>query len=189
MENFDLKKIETLSPIEARKYIDQYFYILDDGSHAMIKDNEFRMYDTKTIKGLYFNRVSKELQDYYFRQKKDIKTVIYDINKPTITKDELNLCPQVKHKYQPYKDFKSKTQKKVDIMLQNIKEVLCNNEEKIYTHIEKWIANMIKGNKNQCCLYLKGPQGSGKTTPIEFIRYHVLGIIIIIQLITYLKSI
>ncbi len=57
MENFDLEKIQTLSPMEARKYIDQYFYILDDGSHAMIKDNEFRMYDTKTIKGLYFNRV------------------------------------------------------------------------------------------------------------------------------------
>ncbi len=60
-------------------------------------------------------------------------------------------------------------------MLQNIKEVLCNNEEKIYTHTEQWIANMIKGNKNQCCLYLKGPQGVGKTTPIEFIRFHVLG--------------
>ena len=88
MENFDLEKIQTLSPMEARKYIDQYFYILDDGSLAMIKNNEFKMYDTKTIKGLYFNRVSKELQDYYFQEKKDIKTLIYDINKPIIAKNE-----------------------------------------------------------------------------------------------------
>ena len=34
---------------------------------------------------------------------------------------------------------------------------------------------MIKGNRNNSCLYLKGVQGAGKSTPLEFIREHVIG--------------
>ena len=59
-------------------------------------------------------------------------------------------------------------------MLNHIKEVLCSSNDDAYNFLLKWLSNMIKGNRNFSALYLKGPQGLGKSTPIEFISDWVL---------------
>jgi len=100
-EKFTVEKVRTLTPADARKYIDEYFIPLDDGTHAMLKDGKYHIMDTPKIKGTYFNRMSKELQTYYFKEKCDIRSIIYDIDKPVLTATELNLCPQKKHIYKP----------------------------------------------------------------------------------------
>ena len=176
-ENFDLTKINdiNLSVLDARTYIDKYFIPLDDGTHAILKNGVYKIVDTAVLKSTYFNRMSKQWNKYYFTEKTDIRTIIYDLNKPILSATELNLCPRKKHLYKPYKDFTDDIKRKVGIMLFHLKDVLCDSQEDIYQFLLKWLANAIRGNKNNSCVYLKGPQGTGKTTVFDFIRYHVIG--------------
>ncbi len=176
MENFNLANIQNLSPVDAKIYIDKYFIPLDNGSHAILKNGKYEIMDTTTLRSVYFNRMSGALKQYYFNEKLDIRSLIYDINKPILSNSELNLCSKVMHVYKEYKTFSKDEKEGTQIMLDHIKNIWCNGDLEVYKHTIKWISNMIKGNKNDCCIYLKGPQGSGKTTPVEFIRFHVLGI-------------
>ena len=56
-----------------------------------------------------------------------------------------------------------------------ILEVLANNNQKVYDYIIKWYACVAQGKKNETCLYLKGPEGIGKSTISDFMRMNVLG--------------
>jgi len=60
-------------------------------------------------------------------------------------------------------------------MLSYIKEVLANNNEKVYDYLLKWLSCMVKGKKNKSCVYVKSSQGTGKSTLPEFIRDIVIG--------------
>lgn len=173
--NFDLNKVKTLSPADAKKYIDDYFIPLTDGTHAFYVNGSYEIYDTTIIKNTYFKRMSTELNKYYFNEKTDLKTTTYDINQPTFYENFLNLCPKIKQSHTPYQDFTKEIKNKVEIMLNHINEVLCSNNNESYEFILKWFSNMIKGSRNNSCLYLKGPQGAGKSTPLEFLREHVIG--------------
>ena len=175
--NFLLSSVADLSKNQSREYIDSYFYPLTNGLHAFYDCGKFEIRETEDLKKTYFNRVSKELSDYYFKQKTDIRRIVYEVNKPVLHDDCINLCPQMLHKYVEYKKHSEKAQEGVRTMLTHLKEVICSGDDNQYRFLLKWFANMIKGNKNNSCLYLKGaPQGSGKSTPIEFIREFVIGI-------------
>jgi hypothetical protein len=56
-----------------------------------------------------------------------------------------------------------------------IKEVLCNGKEDAYQYLLKWYSNVVKGKKNESVLYLKGPEGIGKSTMSDFIVDYVIG--------------
>jgi hypothetical protein len=167
--------MDNLSKSETRIYIDKFFIPLDNGTHAILKNGKYEIIDTPTLRSVYFKRMSKEANNYYFTEKKDIRSIVYDISKPVLTATELNLCPKTKHTYKNYDLFSSKTKKNVEKMLQHLRIVWSNNNEEIYKFLLKWLSNMIKGKKNTSCLYLKGPQGAGKSLPVEFIRFYVLG--------------
>ena len=173
--NFNLDLIKTLSPIEAKKYIDSYFIPLTDSTHAVYINGKYEIYDTRVINGTWFNRMSNELKTYYFKDKTDLKTITYDINKPQFYDYYLNMCPPIMHKYKPFKEFSLVVVEKVNMMLKHILEVLCSNKEDAYEFLLKWLSNMVRGNRNDSAIYLKGPQGAGKSTPIEFLRDHVIG--------------
>ena len=40
---------------------------------------------------------------------------------------------------------------------------------------------MCRGNKNDCCLYLKGSQGAGKSSFSDFLRDDIIGAALSIQ--------
>lgn len=178
IENFNLNRIKEMSPVDAKAYIDKYFFVLSDGKHAMYNydTKKYDIFDISTIKSTYFKRMSSELNNYYFTEKTDLRKITYDINKPELYDNYLNLCPRIKHSYKPYsEEFSDETKELVHRMLKHIREVLCSSNESVYGFLIKWLSNMIRGNKNDSCVYLKGPQGAGKSTPIEFIRDHVIG--------------
>ncbi len=104
-----------------------------------------------------------------------MRTVEYRLNQPTLHDDKLNLCPKLKHTYKPYNTFSKEIKIKVNIMLHYMKEVLCKNKVKSLEFLLKWCSNMVKGNKNNSCIYSKGPQGLGKSTLPVFLRDHVIG--------------
>ena len=64
VERFNLAKIRTLSPNDAKTYITQYFIPLNNGNHAFYDGSVFTVRDDKELKQSYFSRMPKELQNY-----------------------------------------------------------------------------------------------------------------------------
>ena len=134
------------------------------------------------MKDVYFNRMPEyifiedgklkkvDLNDWYFKKYTGIKTITYELNKDVFYEDKFNLCPKMKHQYIKYEE-----NKKVNIMLNYIKEVLASGNEEVYKYILQWLSYMVKGNKNTSILYLKSIQGLGKSTLLEFLREFVIG--------------
>jgi len=174
-ENFSLNKIKHLSPIDAKEYITKYFVPLSNGNHAMLIDGIYTIKDDQEIKRSYFNRMQKELCNYYFKEFSEVKTVVYEVNKETFFDDKINLCPAMKFKYNPEYIPNENVKNNLDFLLNYIKEILCSDRVDCYEFLLKWISNMLKGNKNNSCLYLKGIQGVGKSSLFVFLSNHVLG--------------
>jgi hypothetical protein len=173
--NFQLSKIKTLSPVDAKDYITKYFVPLSNGNHAMLIDGVYTIKDDQEIKRSYFNRMQKELCNYYFKEFTEVKTIAYEINKPTFYDDKINLCPPMLYQYnEEYKPTKQ-VQEKLNFLLNYMKEILCSNKQDCYDFLLKWVSNMLKGNKNNSCLYLKGIQGVGKSSLFVFLSKYVIG--------------
>ena len=173
--NFQLSKLKTLSPNDAKDYITRYFVPLSNGNHAMLIDGVYVIKDDTEIKRAYFNRIQKELYNYYFKDFTEVKNIVYELNKPTFFDDKINLCPKPKYTYDSNYQASFDTAEKLNFLLNYIKEILCSNKQDCFDFLMKWISNMLKGNKNNSCLYLKGIQGSGKSSLFVFLSNYVLG--------------
>lgn len=194
-QNFNFKLIspahKTLG--ECRAYLKEYFVPLLDGSHAVLENGKYVIKDQQTLKKVYFDRMplykckdddddSKpfDFSKWYFTKYNDLRTITYELNKELFFDDKINLCPRMKHQYFKY-DWSendkvlNKLKKKLDIMLNYIKEVLASGNEDVFKYIIQWLSYMVKGGKNDSILYLKSKQGTGKSTLCEFLREHVIG--------------
>lgn len=177
MENFDLNKIKNLSFTDAKLYIDKYFLPLTNGDHAFFINGKYEIMEDVIIKKTYFKRMSSELNKYYFQDKTDLRTLSYDVNKPTLYENYLNQCPKIKQTYKKYSEFPENIKKQVDTVLNHILEVYCSNKKDSYNFILKWFSNMVRGNRNNSALYIKGPQGAGKSSIVDdFLRHYVIGL-------------
>ena len=154
MENFCFNKLKSLNFSQQKEYIIKFFVPLSNGSHCMLQNGVFELIADEVIKKVYFNRFDKKLSEYYFKEFSEIKTIVYELNKPQFYENNINLCPPLPT-YKPYKDFDESIKTKVNIFLDFIYEVLCNKNIEIQTHLNKWISNMCKGNKNDCAIILK----------------------------------
>jgi len=174
-EVFNLYKLKELSPNDSKAYITKFFVPLSNGTHAMLINGVYIIKEEQEVKRTYFNRMSKELQNYYFKEFSEIKTVCYEPNKETFFEDFINLCPQMKYSFNENYITKEKTEIKMNYILKFMKEILCSDKQDSYDFLLKWLSNMIKGNKNNSCLYMKGVQGVGKSSLYYFLSNHVLG--------------
>ena len=53
----------------------------------------------------------------------------------------------MKHQYVKFEEFDKKVRKKVQIMLNYMKEVLSSGREDTFTYLLQWFSHMIKGQK------------------------------------------
>jgi hypothetical protein len=143
MENFDFIKLKTLNFNQQKEYIIKYFVPLSNGSHCMYKNGVYELIADEVIKKVYFNRFDKKLRDFYFQEHTEIKTLVYEINKPQFFESNINLCPQLPE-YKPYKEYPPELKTKVNIFLDFMLEILCNNNKDIQLHLNKWISNICK---------------------------------------------
>ena len=174
-QNFDLKKIKTLNYEEQKNYISKYFIPLTNGAHCRLLNGKYDIIDKTILNDTYLNRCDKKLKNYYHTEIDELKTVVFEINKPVFYESNINLCPQLPT-YKPYKDFTDDIKSKVEIFLSFIKEVLCNQNMIIYNYLLKWLSNLSKGNKNDCALVLKTlTKGVGKSTLTTMLMDYVLG--------------
>lgn len=174
-ERFNLAKIRTLSPNDAKTYITQYFIPLNNGNHAFYDGSVFTVRDDKELKQSYFSRIPKELQNYYFRDYLDVRQIAFDVNMPVYYEDKINLCPRMKYTFNPDYQPSQYAQEGLTFILDYMKSILCSDKQDCYDFLLKWISNMLKGNKNNSCLYLKGIQGTGKSSLYQFLSNNVLG--------------
>lgn len=175
MNNFDLKKIKILSPVDAQKYVCKYFIPLSTGNHAMLVDGKYIVKDDQEVKRSYLNRMPKELSMYYLKQNDDVRTITYELNKPTFFDDKINLCPSMKYPYRDDYEMSDEVKPKLKKFLKYVKNILCSRDEECYIFLIKWLSNIIKGNRNNSCLYLKGIQGTGKSSLYVMLSNHVIG--------------
>lgn len=173
--NFSFDVINNLSPNDAKEYIKKYFVPLTDGGHAILKNGVYDIVEDKVISKVYFQRLNTELNKYYFKEYTKLRTITYELNKPQLFDDKLNRCPQLKHTYKEYNTFDEKTKEGVQLILNMLKEIWASGDEEIYKYILKWVANMVRGNKNDSCLYLKSIEGVGKSTFTTFLMQYVIG--------------
>ena len=177
--NFNLSYIETLNIEQSKKYIDEYFIPLYNAYHAVKVNGDYEIKDANEIKHVYFNRLDKKLATYYFTEKKDIRRITYELEKPKLYTengiDYLNMCPGFKHEYQPYESFNKKIKKGVETILKHIRICYCANDDDNYNFLLKWFANLARAQRNSSILYLKGEQGAGKSCVCQFLREYVFG--------------
>ena len=172
---FSFGTLETLLFQSAKEYITKYFIPLTSGMHAVLKSNgKYELTDHANLIKTYMNRIDPKLSKYYLKEYTGLRTIVYELGKPVLYDDKLNLCQTFKHPINPYNKF-SVNIKDVNIMLSYIKEVLCSDVEEQYIYVLRWLSNMCKGNKNDSILYLRGGQGIGKSTITQFLMNYVIG--------------
>lgn len=157
-------------------YVSEYFFPLSNGNHGFYDYNENAtlILDDRTIKNVYFNRMDKKVNDWYFRHYLTIYKIKSKIGGKFIENNTINLCGKFKYSYRNYDSFHEKDKEAVEKMKEFYKNIWCNGNEEYYNYLIDWIANLMKGNKNTTFLYLKGGQGIGKSRGTDFI-YNCIG--------------
>lgn len=174
-KEFSFQKLENKNLESQKTYITKYFVPLKNGDHAVFIDGDFTIMSQGDVSKTYFNRMSTELNNWYFKKFNELRSVVYEMGKERFYDDKLNLCPSLLHEYKPYDEFSKDTKANVDIISNYILEILSNNNKEYETYITKWISNLLKGNKNDSCLYFRGEQGIGKSTLFTFLRKYIIG--------------
>jgi len=180
MSNFNLEHANNLPINECKEYITKYFFPLANSQHIFITydDDGKANYEIKediAIKKVYFNRLPKDVCDFYFKKYDKIKTLTCELNKPMLFDNYFNTCPAFLHKVKPYESFSPEIKLKVQTMLDYLKTVWASNNKEHYDFILKWLSNMARGGKNQSVLYLRSEEGVGKSTFTDFLMKHVIG--------------
>ena len=178
--NFSLEHANNLPIDQCKEYITKYFFPLSSSQHVFIsydKDGKssYEIKEDMAIKKVYFNRLPKDVTDFYFKKYDKIKTLTCELNKPMLYGEFINTCPEFLHKVKPYSDFTPEIKKGVNVMLSYLKTVWASGNENQYQFILQWIANMARGGKNQSVLYLRSDEGVGKSTFTDFLMKYVIG--------------
>lgn len=171
---FNLAALKDMSISQSKEYVKQFFIPLDNGNHVFLNNGVYEIREDTEIKKTYFNRINKDITNWYFKEYTDIRTVCYSFNKDTLFDNYINLCPKKLNIYDPLY-IVDETNDDLNVIKNYILEVLCSNKIESYNYIMQWLCKCFNGLKNNSCLYLKGPQGSGKSTLFYFISKYVLG--------------
>jgi hypothetical protein len=164
-----------------KNYIKSFFIPIGDGLIAQKEKHSYQFKLDTVIKKVYFKRLPKELTKFFFEEYETIRRVITKIDKPKITDKYINMFGGYIHEKKPYHEYPQEIKDKVNIFNKYILEVLADNNQKSYEYLINWYANVAKGIRNESALYLRGPQGTGKSTVSSFLKKYVLGPAIAIQ--------
>lgn len=172
------KEIRTVSQA-CKDYIGKYFFQskVDNYYFWDADANDFTVYTKETVKNVYICKLADEINYWFFRENTKLYNVINEVNAPRIRDNNLNLFSGLLHcnAQQKFDEYSEEVKDNVKLFLSFMKEVLCSGDNDAFRYLKKWIANMCQGNKNDSCLYLKGPEGIGKSTLSDFLKKYVLG--------------
>ncbi len=176
---FDLEKlfrlVEEGSKTQVKEYITKFIFPLKAGGHIIKWEDGWSMMTTPDIREVIFARIPKEYTNYHFKERTDLKKIVYEIGKPELYENKINLSNPYKFVYNPDFKFPKEMKSKIAVLEDYLKNILCSGKQDCYEFLMKWISNTVRGNKNNSCIYLKGSQGSGKSTLFYFLSNYVIG--------------
>jgi hypothetical protein len=126
------------------------------------------------------NKISKGAFEKYFMKNSKIYKITSKLDKPRVYEEDkqyfLNECRGFLHKkYKLYAEYSDDIKEGVDMMLDMIKQISCNNQNDVYDAYVKYLAQLCRGMKTEVIIYKKGEQGIGKSTETDFLINYVLG--------------
>lgn len=160
--------------LDCKNYILKFFYPTYDGNHVVFNNAVPKLVKNEEFTRVYLNRLPKDIKKFYITETIPFNVICNPL-KPVTGKDFVNMSPQFKHAKKPFKDFSQKTKDSIQVFLDYIKLIWCDNNEEVYWFIVYWLANVVKGVKNKSCIYAVGPEGIGKSTLTEYFRDWVIG--------------
>ena len=136
-----------------------YDYMKDEFSHRTQKDFIYEV----------CNKLYENSFKTYFMKNPKIYSLSSRLDKPRIYEENgvhyINECKGFLHKtYLPYKKYSNEIKSKVQMMLDCIKEISCNNDNNLYLQYEKYIAQLCRGIKTEVIMYRKSRESIGKST-------------------------
>lgn len=177
-----------IHPKSSIYYITKYCFPMIDGSYRVWMptidgDYDFVEYTEKSFKTVYSSKFSPALSTWFYTKNRDVYYEVCETSKPRIfiRKDIkcINTFKGFKYKYIKNIECKKITpemKEHAQIFLDFMKDVLCSGNQEQYLYLCKWIGNVLRGNKNDSALYLRGEQGIGKSTFSDMLRYHIVGL-------------
>lgn len=164
-------------------YIQSYYFEIDKGNYMFydVITEEFIFKRSEDFEKEVLNKIDDIKQvKKLIAQNNRIYRITSKIDKPRIYTEGneyyINECKGFMHKsYKPYDEYDDVIKEKVQIMLNMIKEISCNNDGELYDAYIKYLSQLCHGLKTDIIIYKKSEQGTGKSTESEFIMNHVLG--------------
>ena len=161
--------------LDAKNYLEKFFYPLTNGSTAILKNGEFEMINSNDFNSVYLARFPKDISVWY-KTKTRPREIIVDPHKDRIGKSYINMFPKSKFEtYEKYETLDKDIKKKVDKMISYIKLIWASNNEEILQYLLCWFSNVIKKKKNSSCIIAKSNEGCGKSTLTKFFSDHCIG--------------
>lgn len=195
-EAFKIKKLQDLEKngvlkdnLDAINYVYQYYFETKNGMFFFydVRLDTFEMKTSDDFKKEVINKfVSKKINDQ-FRLNSKIYTVVSRIGKPRVyyENDEyfLNEGGSFLHqKYKQYDEYSEEIKSCVQMILDLMKVISCDNDEDVFKAYILWYAQIARGIKTECIpTRVSSVQGIGKTTEPRFFTEFVFGLKVCLQ--------
>ncbi len=164
------------------EYLNKYFYQVEGDFYFYdVSENKFKFYDLKNICKRFFNKFDKDIKEAiaikniieYQLINNNFKPRLYIEN--NIRYINVSEFYRLKNLVKPYSEFSDEIKNKVKLLLDYIYKVLADDNDDIYNYLLCWYSNLFKGKKNDSVLYLRSPEGAGKSTLPDYIIKYILG--------------
>lgn len=165
------------------QYINQYYFEISRGRYYKydVISDEFELMDAQSFMSEVIVKVDKkDFFNKYFKKNNRIFRICANIYKPRLYCDNqiyyINECRGFLHKTpRPFNSFSEDTKQKCQKVLDYIKEIICGDSEKFFNAYELYLSQICKGQKTEVIPYHKSPEGTGKSTFVNFLVDFVLG--------------
>jgi hypothetical protein len=170
--------------LDTINYIFTYYFETENGSYYFydVENDSFKFKSSDDFKREVIVKLEKET-DIYKKVKKNNKifSVVCRIGKPRIYKQNdkyyLNESGSFLHQtYKKYEDYPEEIKRKVNKIFEMIRDISCNEDEKVFKALLLWFAQIARGRKTECFITcICNVQGIGKSTLFEFFMNWVFG--------------
>lgn len=179
---------------EMKAYVKRYFFKIMNppsvlqwdpitSSYGSMSNDEFKKLISKNIQyGEIKNEKLrlKRLSDWFLDEDTDIYHLVFKVNRPYVYVDEQHNA----HCLNLFKGMPYQTSKKLEMteilttaiakIWTNIQHTICSDKEDLFQYYRQWICNFISGKKMKTIPYLKGTQGSGKSS-LPYLLMRIVG--------------
>ena len=161
--------------MDCKEFLAQRMWQVEGSStNVIFKNNKPVIMSKEDLKDAITCKINKSI-DVWHKQRIDMVELVCKPNQPVLHENQINMFGGFMHTRKPYSEYSDDIKGKVNLMLTFIKEVICSNDVIQFDYLIKWLSNMAQGNKNDSVLYLKGPEGLGKSTFSDYLRDWVIG--------------